>query len=268
MTQSVNPNGASAPETPEEFAAALRELRRRAGDPTLAALSDRTGISKSVLSEALSGSRLPTERTVAKLTAALNADPEQWIARRTALDPKLLDAKRLAKEAPKPKFSTLQTVLIGIAAAAVGIAITSMVFVFAIQGDAADAGSTDTSLYKAAANGEDPMLTKCREDSVIAASEPRLDDQVLVEMIYSTECMAVWGRVTRYDGSAADNSITMRIYPAGDEQSERAQERSVDDLQSMYTPMLIEPDVNARICGHASVTHRGETVDLGPELCI
>lgn len=72
----------------EQFATDLRDLRLQAGNPTLGALHTRTQISKSVLSEALSGRKLPTERTVASLAEALGADRGMWIARRNALDPR------------------------------------------------------------------------------------------------------------------------------------------------------------------------------------
>ena len=76
----------------DSFAAALRALRRQAGEPTLVALSAQTGVSKSVISEALSGRALPSERTVFHLVRVLGGDPDSWLAQRGALDPAALDA--------------------------------------------------------------------------------------------------------------------------------------------------------------------------------
>ena len=52
-------------------------------------LSQRTGVSKSVISEAFAGRRLPTENTVRKLVAALDDDVDvtAWVERRSGIDP-------------------------------------------------------------------------------------------------------------------------------------------------------------------------------------
>lgn len=256
------------------FSAALRDLRSAAGDPTLAALSARTGISKSVLSEALTGRRLPTERTVMKLVAEFGGDRAQWRARRDALDPRYaLAMAGTEPESPPPaaarRFSLVQTALIAVGAAAVAAVATSLVWGFAVPGGAgAETPANAEGPYLAAANGVDPMRTACKEDAVIAADESRLDNQVHVQLLYSNDCMAVWGRVTRYDGESDGNSMSMKIWPADAPESIRNQERSDVDLQSLYTPMIIEPDVEARICGVATVTADGETFELGPPLCV
>lgn len=86
------------------FSAALRALRRQAGEPTLVALSARTGVSKTVLSDALSGRALPSERTVFHLVRALGGESESWLAQRDALDPRrsMLPSTTLALEAVAP----------------------------------------------------------------------------------------------------------------------------------------------------------------------
>lgn len=257
----------------ERFAADLRELRLSAGDPKLLALSERTGVSKSVLSEAFSGRRLPTERTVVRVVEDLGGDRDAWVARRTALDPRgvahAAEAAPEAEAAPTGRrFSLGQTLLIAGVTALVAVAGTSL-FWLNSRAPAAEVGAPENAdgPYLAAANGVDPMRTACKDDAIIAASESRLDRQVHVQLLYSNDCMAVWGRVTRYDDRSSGNTLTMRIYPEGQAESPRAQERTAEGLQSMYTPMIVEPDVEARICGVASLTLNGETIDLGPELC-
>ncbi|MFK4790997.1 DUF2690 domain-containing protein [Microbacterium sp. ZW T5_56] len=150
---------------------------------------------------------------------------------------------------------------------------TSLIWSMLRGPGAGDAGqrpttSAPSSEFLEYADGVDPMQTVCREDAVIAASEERLGGDVLVQMMYSNQCMAVWGRVTRYDGEAAGNSLSMLIYPAIDLESERNQERSAFDVQSIYTTLMIEPDVEARVCGIAAVTRGEESIELGPPLCI
>lgn len=87
-------------------------------------------------------------------------------------------------------------------------------------------------------------------------------------MLYSNSCMGVWGRVTRLDGKTDGGSMSFSIYPAADPTSSRSQERSADNVNSLYTPLLIEPDVEARVCGIATVTTGGKAVDLGPPMCV
>lgn len=255
-------------DTVASFAAALRDLRGREGEPTLHALSERTGISKSVISVAFSGRKLPTERTVMKLVAELNGDAAEWRARRQGLDPRHHTANNPHQSnAPQRRFSLVQTFLVAVATALLSVGATSLVWVN--QAPEASPGVPENAEgpYLAAANGVDPMRTACKDDAVIAASETRLNNQIQVQLLYSNNCLAVWGRVTRYDNKAEENTMEMRVWPMDDPDSERGQSRSDVNLQSLYTPMIIEPDVTARICGQATVEIGGRIEDLGPKLC-
>lgn len=250
------------------FAAALRDLRESAGDPTLQSLSERTEISKSVISVAFSGQRLPTERTVMKLVAELEGDPAEWRARREALDPRNHSARR-SKRAPgqQRRFSILQTLLIAATVATVTAVATSLVWSSLNPATGPWVPENAEGPYLAAANGVDPMRTACKDDAVIAVSETRLDNQIQVQLLYSNNCLAVWGRVTRYDNKTDGNTMTMRVWPMDDPESERSQSRSDENLQSLYTPMIIEPEVTARICGQATIEVNGRMEDLGPQIC-
>ncbi|WP_022880068.1 helix-turn-helix transcriptional regulator [Microbacterium sp. B19] len=68
-----------------DFAADLRRLRLEAGSPTLAHLQHLTGISRTVISEALSGRTLPSERTVNALVRVLGGDPPAALRKRAEL---------------------------------------------------------------------------------------------------------------------------------------------------------------------------------------
>ncbi len=287
------PGATPEPDSVSEFAADLTSLRRAADRPTLDALAKLTGVSKSVLSEAFAGRRLPTENTVRRLTAALGADPSTWVARRRGLDRRfsvatepsppvttsaapsvVMEEADLSEDESKSTVLTrpvsFRTFLIGIAAtAAVSIAASSALAMALLGRPASSqAAPAPASTFLSPANGADPMQTACRDDVVLAGGDEFLDGAVLVEMMYSTSCMAVWGRVTRFDGLSAGNTITMRIYPKTDPDSERSQSRSELDLQSVYTRMLIEPDVDARVCGIASVTVGEETFEQPNPVCI
>lgn len=270
---SDHPVTAPVPDTVAAFAADLRAVRLRAGNPTLVALAALTGISKSVLSDAMAGRRLPTEKTTILLAEALAEDPAEWVRRRT----RLLTGQTAEPRGPSAASVGARTVsmrrlLVSVGATAVlCVSVTSAAWatmLLPMATTAAAAPSPSASEYLPYTDGVDPMQTICREDAVIAASEQRLDGAVQVQMMYSKTCMAAWGRVTRYDGDANGEQLSMRIYPAIDVESSRSQERSAFDLQSLYTPMMIEPDVEARVCGLASMTKDGQTIELGPPECI
>lgn len=68
------------------FAASLRELRERAGRPSISSLGRATGFSEATVCDALSGRLRPSRRVVTALAAALGADPDVWDSRWNALD--------------------------------------------------------------------------------------------------------------------------------------------------------------------------------------
>lgn len=267
------------------LAADLRQLRLDAGNPTLHTLSSATGISRTVLSETFNGRQLPSENTLYRLAKHFDVDPETWLRRRAeALRAASGGADADGEDAPErpgglgrllARRVTLGTMALGLGLTAV-LAVAGTLAAQRAIGDgwpggaaAADiAPSPSEEQYADAANGVDPMTTRCREDSVIAASEQRLDGKVQVQMLYSNSCMAAWGRVTRYDEAANGNYVEMRVYPESDPEGDRAQRRRTENVQSLYTPMLMEPDVEARVCGIASVAVDGRSEELGPEICI
>lgn len=260
-----------ATDTVSDFAADLRALRMEHGNPTLATLASLTGISKSVISDAFVGRKLPTENTTGLLAEAMGGDRAAWLTRRRNLVPRTALASTPPVERRRPRTVPIWgTVLIALLAAVIGAVATSVVWSTVILPPAVAAATpSPTDGYLAYADGVDPMQTVCREDAVIAASEQRQDGQFQVQMLYSKKCMAVWGRVTRYDNKSAGNSLTMLIYPAVDPESTRNQERSAFDVQSIYTTLMIEPDLDARVCGIATVTLDGQVpIQLGPPMCI
>ncbi|MFF8423364.1 helix-turn-helix domain-containing protein [Streptomyces sp. NPDC015680] len=60
------------------FAAGLRALRTKAGNPSLAAMSQRSGVCIASLSGAHSGTKMPTWRTVEGYVRACGADSANW----------------------------------------------------------------------------------------------------------------------------------------------------------------------------------------------
>lgn len=65
----------------ERFAAELRNLRLRAGQPSYRVLMDRTRFGRTTLSEALNGNRMPTWDVTRALVTALGGDESEWRTR-------------------------------------------------------------------------------------------------------------------------------------------------------------------------------------------
>lgn len=268
------------PDTLAKFKADLQLLRERAGRPIYIAIAHKSGVSKSIVGGAFVGDTLPTEKTVLAVVRALGDEPEPWLQRRAALDPKVtrvgieMDTETHRSRQTthgntgKRRVSLRTTILVGVASSVAAATITSLIWAGAIQQEAPVAAVAPAGEYLPFADGVDPMQTICREDAVIAASEVRLDGDAQVQMMYSKKCMAVWGRVTRYDDQAAGNTLAMTIYPATDQDSSRNQTREAFDVQSIYTTLMIEPEVEARVCGLATITQGDKTIDLGPPLCV
>ncbi|WP_373868380.1 DUF2690 domain-containing protein [Nesterenkonia alkaliphila] len=134
-----------------------------------------------------------------------------------------------------------------------------------LREEAADEGREEP------ASGVDPMNTVCHEDAVIAASEERLEGTVQVQILWSNECRAAWGRITRWDEQSMGNHVGFVVYPQTEgPESENAVHREAFDVQSVYTPMLIEENIDTRICGVAYISTdeaEGE-IELAPPMCI
>ena len=62
----------------QAFAAELRALRHRAGEPTYLRMQRSTGKSRTALAEAAGGDHLPTWETVAAFVRACGEDPDSW----------------------------------------------------------------------------------------------------------------------------------------------------------------------------------------------
>lgn len=283
----------AAEDTVEQFAQDLRQLRHANNFPKLTTMQFHTGISKSTISAALKGDRLPSEKTVRALAAFFESDAEDWSRRRSALDRNTPPARTEPEVGFNPETGLLETpsysgdtndvtsdpdkhpessvpmvkrrllLLTAISVAALTACATSLVW-FARSTAQSDASASTIEHYVDFSTGVDPMLTICRKDARVAASEDRLDGAVFIEVIYSARCDAVWGRATRYDAKTADNSIHMTVYRHDDPSGPRTQESASSDRQSVYTPMLVRTDDDGEICGTASITRGDEEFEAEP----
>lgn len=283
--------GGSDADGREQFAADLRELRLSAGSPTLAALGHTTGVSKTVLSEAFSGRRLPSARTVAALVTAFDGDVRTWVRRRDALDSAAASGVPLAgaadDDAPPPTLPAhpvvrrRTTVLVAAAAFVVGALVAGVGTGLAIgrgPGDAVAAatpGATGASVQGAVAtgpaiivaNGTDPADTACVEDAKVVASETRAHDTQL-QIVYSAACHAAWSRITRYDAQSNGNTVTTSIYRQIAPHAKDRQTTTEPDAESAYTTLIVRPSPSTRLCADGSITVDGAHIDLGDPLCL
>lgn len=273
------------------FAADLRELRVAAGSPTLAALAGSTGVSKTVLSEALAGRRLPSARTVAAIVRAVGGDVGPWLRRRDALDGRtsVSDAAD-GSDVPAPPESNEPGIrrvpvirrgtALALAAAAfvVGGIVSGVVTgLVASDGHAAVADGVGASTSASAAtsagpaivvaDGTDPADTACVDDAEVAASETRAHDTQL-QIVYSAACHAAWSRITRYDDRSDGNTVTTSIYRQIAPNASDRQSTTEPDAQSAYTTLLVRPTPATRLCAVGSITLDGTTIDLGDPLCL
>ncbi|MDQ4213463.1 DUF2690 domain-containing protein [Microbacterium sp. ASV81] len=277
----------------QRFAADLRSLRLRAASPTLFSLQHATSISKTVISDAFRGKRLPTARTVNRIVRALDADPAEWIARRDRLanltgSPEE-SAESTAEDADPPVTTPAvarwirprTAILLAAAAFVVGIVISGGIS-YAIAASLVDEVRADTIAQTKkdilaapvsphaqinVTNGVDPAQTPCVNDAKVVAADNRSNDTKL-EIIWSNKCYAGWGRVTRYDGRAEGNSVTIAIYPETAPYGPDRQSATEPGVQSAYTTLVVRPSPQTRLCAVGSITLNGKSLDLGDPICI
>ena len=180
-TLSPDPTAAEGDDSLEEFTSDLCALRKDAGDLTLAAIERKSGVSKTVLSDAFNGKSLPTARTIEGITYALGANAEEWLERRRTLEA-ALRPERPATPTPSATHSMLRTrtaVLLAAGCAALTFALTLGGAWLAwgptepTAGEASAAGGTTTAgTVQAEASGADSSRAAGATDKVRAADTP------------------------------------------------------------------------------------------------
>jgi len=269
-----------------QFVADLRKLRLAAGSPTLARLQHETGISRTVLSEAFSGRQLPSTRTVDGIARACGGDPAAWIDRRDAL----AQARRAATAASAEAVTTTGAAeatptadaertasiprrtagwlmaaafLVGAAVSGATAAVVATQILSVQAAGAAGNGAPQIEV----ASGEDPALTECVDDAQVVSGDTRADNSLL-EVVWSDKCQAGWGRITRYDGLAMGNTVTIAIYPETAPHGPDRQEATEHDVQGAYTALVVRPSPETLLCAEGSFTVDGTRIDLGDPLCV
>ena len=178
----------------QSFAHGLRELRRQAGDPSYRTLAERTHYSRTVVSDAARGERLPTLAVALAYVAACDGDADEWRARWHLCHRQIIEAggtapidllgeSNASSEAspPERKPSALQTARLRLLSAPVLVA---LVIVLLAQAEAAVVwhvasvqSAKSTALTTAVApgpvlDGADPGTSNCGPSAVVLDGRP------------------------------------------------------------------------------------------------
>lgn len=288
MTDSTIPDVAIE-DSVSRFADDLRALRLEAANPTLFRLQHSTGISKTVLSDAFSGKRLPSARTVHGIVTQCGGDVSSWLARRDRLarakgiDPgpavEIAPAAAEVLETPRPRRSFTVALVAGafvlglLVSATTSYAVATNV-IGQVRADAIEQTREDILSAPASENaqinvinGVDPALSPCVNDAKVATAETR-NEHYLLEIIWSNKCYAGWARITRYDEKTSGNSVSVAIYPETAANGPDRQSATEPNVQGAYTTLVVRPTPDTRLCTTGAVTIAGESIDLGDPLCI
>lgn len=251
----------------QRFAADLRELKHANGNPTLKALEAQTHVSKSVLSEAFSGHRLPTANTVEKLARALGDDARTWARRRAALANSAgVSETESAKILPaKPKPRTARWVMLTIALV-VSFAVLPAVWFANSQAEAAQVSRAVDGQLPVIQNA-DPLRTVCMADAHAATTKMRADGHLMVIWVASESCGAYWASAYVVDGGYLSNELTIRVYPKNDPYSGLTRPRTARDAAAVRSGLFIPHTFDTPVCATVSGTLGGAAIEFGDPVC-
>lgn len=264
------------PDSISLFAGDLRMLRVAAGSPTLAHLQHATGISRTVISDALAGKQLPSARTVDALVRAFDGEPVEWLKRRDALTPKLMIAtSEISVDSAAPRRRRRWPVIAAVAVIALAVGgiggslVTSTAMgsqITQLKKDLKAAGPVNPKAQIVVRTGVDPAMTPCVNDAKVAASEDRTNN-TRIQIVWSNKCYAGWARIARYDGKADGNAVKVSIYPETAPNGPDRQDATEPGVQGAYTTLVVRPTPQTRLCAVGSITVDGEEISLGDPIC-
>lgn len=235
-------------------------------------------IGRSTLNEAIGPDKsLPQARTVRAMVLALTDGDEeaaqQWVSRRNrlvgapdvptqsdALPAVGIDAGTAPAPSPSsPKRDRMRRVATWTAVIIAFVASNTITYLVSHN-------TTGPSPYQAH-TGDNPMNTPCADDARIAAAS-RDNPAFLLELIYSPQCEAGWGRITRSDDLDMSNEIRVDIYQLSDPTGPSRQPAVEPNAHSAFTTLLVRTDPTDRLCVTGSSTTGSVAAASARPLCI
>ncbi|KTR94866.1 hypothetical protein NS220_07560 [Microbacterium testaceum] len=256
------------PDSVFRFAADLRGLRHSRGNPTLESMAMATRISKSVISEAFVGRRLPTANTVRELSRMFGADTSAWLTRRAALAASSARAPALPSPEP-PSRRSRRPALVVIAATVV---VAGLIAVGAGSGSSSRPAPSPSAALRdlpvvPPINGADPLQTSCPSDARAIRQTSVADGLFSVTLMYSPRCEAAWAVATAGVADAEGTTVSLRLYPTGDRFGGQAR-ATLDDGAIARTRILTASVISDGVCVEVSLARQGgESIVYDPPLC-
>jgi len=254
------------PDSVAQFAADLRELRLASGNPTLEALSIRSGRGRTALSKAFRGKDLPTKKTLTAIVNALDADEDAWVKRWTKV--RLAVVNSSSEDQPhRGVHGAVSAGTFRWVTAVVGVVCLTVGLVIGIE--SASIGNTPapspSPQHVAVTPGADPWAEPaCQADAVRLSFGTRAD-HYLLEIFSSQTCNALWGQITRFDGAIQGNSLAATVSVGF--QPDTAQTVTATDVQTVHTPLLLNPGRTNSVCLTGTAQMSTGELDLSPSLC-
>lgn len=270
-----------------KFAADLRRLRTRVGEPSLTAMAEKGACSPAALSTAMSGKKLPSEVVLRAFLTGCDCDDTsigRWLTRRDEL------ARLNYEELTQPAVSTVGSdaaqdeseceehergflrrnlvlvLLMGVIVFALGGGVVGFAAGRATAPDASAPGAnpTDSSIREKAETGDDPVSAGCTRDAILATSVEQVDG-TLVQLMWSEACLANWGRIIRQDNLVQGNEVTVVVAGHFANAPNPIVATGIDQ-QAVYTPIMVI-DPSYKVCVTGSWTVGEEAVEITDPVC-
>ncbi|WP_438353948.1 DUF2690 domain-containing protein [Microbacterium sp. CJ88] len=161
--------------------------------------------------------------------------------------------------------------LVGAGGFVAGVAVTALVTALVVGSSASSSMPASPVAYGptpkiSVADGQDPAFTPCTSDAKVVASVRR-QAETLIEILWSNDCYAGWGRITRYDGKATGNTVTIAFYPQTAPHGPARQQAVEHDVAAAYTTLVVRPSADTLLCAVGAYSVSGAKVDLGEPIC-
>ncbi|WP_224160453.1 hypothetical protein, partial [Prevotella lacticifex] len=102
----------------------------------------------------------------------------------------------------------------------------------------------------------------------VAATTGRDNPAFLLELIFSPQCDAGWGRITRSDDLDMGNEVRVAIFRLSDPAGPSRQPAVEPNAHSAFTTLIVRGDPTARLCVTGSIITGDFASTSARPLCI